>query len=76
MPLNSKGAIALGYANIYVTAPSPENLRTLFEFVFKGLDAAGYQVCVRCVYCVVLWVSLLPCCSSRFYQCTSSSSTQ
>jgi len=27
-----------------VTAPSPENLRTLFEFVFKGLDALGYQV--------------------------------
>lgn len=38
------GALALGYANIYVTAPSPENLRTLFEFVFKGLDACGYQV--------------------------------
>jgi hypothetical protein len=38
------GAIALGYANIFVTAPSPENLRTLFEFVFKGLDACGYQV--------------------------------
>lgn len=38
------GALALGYANIFVTAPSPENLRTLFEFVFKGLDAAGYQV--------------------------------
>jgi hypothetical protein len=37
------GAIALGYANIFVTAPSPENLRTLFEFVFKGLDACGYQ---------------------------------
>jgi hypothetical protein len=37
------GALALGYANIFVTAPSPENLRTLFEFVFKGLDAAGYQ---------------------------------
>jgi tRNA(Met) C34 N-acetyltransferase TmcA len=37
------GALALGYANIFVTAPSPENLRTLFDFVFKGLDAAGYQ---------------------------------
>jgi len=30
------GALALGYANIFVTAPSPENLRTLFEFVFKA----------------------------------------
>ncbi|PNG99213.1 hypothetical protein TSOC_015014, partial [Tetrabaena socialis] len=27
------GALSLGYANIFVTAPSPENLRTLFEFV-------------------------------------------
>ncbi len=29
------GAIMLGYSNIFVTAPSPENLRTLFEFIFK-----------------------------------------
>ena len=29
------GALALGYSNIFVTAPSPENLRTLFEFVTK-----------------------------------------
>lgn len=29
------GAIGLGYSNIFVTAPSPENLRTLFEFIFK-----------------------------------------
>lgn len=30
------GAVAYGYANIFVTAPSPENLKTLFEMVFKG----------------------------------------
>ena len=30
------GALALGYSNIFVTAPSPENLRTLFEFVTKA----------------------------------------
>lgn len=30
-------AVAFGYSNIYVTSPSPENLKTLFEFVFKGL---------------------------------------
>ena len=29
------GAIGLGYSNIFVTAPAPENLSTLFEFVFK-----------------------------------------
>ena len=37
------GALALGYANIFVTAPSPENLKTLFEFIFKGLDALDYK---------------------------------
>lgn len=26
-----------------MTSPSPENLKTLFEFVFKGLDALGYE---------------------------------
>ena len=29
------GSLALGYSNIFVTAPSPENLRTLFEFILK-----------------------------------------
>lgn len=36
------GAVSQGYANIFVTSPSPENLKTLFEFVFKGFDALGY----------------------------------
>lgn len=36
-------AIALGYSNIYVTSPSPENLITFFQFVFKGFDALGYS---------------------------------
>ncbi|KAJ9534735.1 hypothetical protein QJQ45_013106 [Haematococcus lacustris] len=30
------GALALGYANIFVTAPSPENLKTLFTFLLKA----------------------------------------
>ncbi|XP_047369805.1 RNA cytidine acetyltransferase isoform X2 [Vespa velutina] len=37
------GAISFGYSNIYISSPSPENLNTLFEFVFKGFDALGYQ---------------------------------
>lgn len=37
------GAIAAGYSNIYVTAPSPENLKTLFEFVCKGFNAIEYK---------------------------------
>lgn len=36
------GAVAHGYANIFVTSPSPENLKTLFAFVFLGFDALGY----------------------------------
>jgi N-acetyltransferase 10 len=36
-------AIAHGYSNIFITSPSPENLKTLFEFVFKGFDALSYM---------------------------------
>lgn len=36
MGLSIAAAIAFGYSNIFVTSPSPENLKTLFEFVFKG----------------------------------------
>jgi len=37
------GAIVYGYSNIFVTAPSPENLQSVFEFVFKGLEALNYS---------------------------------
>lgn len=43
MGLAIAGAIAFGYSNIYVSSPSPENLNTLFEFVFKGLEALEYK---------------------------------
>lgn len=36
-------AVAHSYSNIFITSPSPENLKTLFEFIFKGFDALGYQ---------------------------------
>merc|ERR1712166_965769 len=36
-------AVAFGYSNIFVTSPSPENLNTLFDFVFSGLDALQYK---------------------------------
>lgn len=41
--LSIAAAVAFGYSNIFVTSPSPENLKTLFEFVFKGFDALEYQ---------------------------------
>ncbi|CAN0114859.1 unnamed protein product, partial [Ectocarpus sp. 4 AP-2014] len=37
------GAIAYGYSNIFVTAPSPENLSTVFEFVLKGFDLLHFS---------------------------------
>ncbi|XP_044749369.1 RNA cytidine acetyltransferase [Coccinella septempunctata] len=36
-------AVGFSYSNIFVTSPSPENLNTFFEFVFKGFDAMDYQ---------------------------------
>lgn len=36
------GAIGFGYSSVFVTAPSPENLQTLFEFVVKGLKALRF----------------------------------
>ena len=36
-------AVAHGYSNIFVTSPSPENLKTLFEFILKGFDALDYD---------------------------------
>ncbi|KAF2266091.1 DUF699-domain-containing protein [Lojkania enalia] len=36
-------AIAHGYSNIFITAPNPENLKTFFDFVFKGFDALEYM---------------------------------
>ncbi|KAF6749176.1 NAT10 protein [Ephemerocybe angulata] len=36
-------ALAHGYSNIFVTSPTPENLKTVFEFVFKGMDGLGYE---------------------------------
>jgi N-acetyltransferase 10 len=41
--LSIAGAVAFGYSNIFVTAPSPENLKTLFEMIFKGFDAFQYK---------------------------------
>ncbi|MED6133605.1 hypothetical protein PIB30_029658 [Stylosanthes scabra] len=41
--LSVAGAVAVGYSNIFVTAPSPENLKTLFEFVCKGFEALEYK---------------------------------
>ncbi|ORY82898.1 putative nucleolus protein [Leucosporidium creatinivorum] len=36
-------AVLHGYSNVFVTSPSPENLKTLFEFIFKGFDKMGWE---------------------------------
>ena len=43
MGLAVSSAVVYGYSNIIVTAPSPENLNTFFEFVIKGLEALQYR---------------------------------
>ncbi|CAA0823552.1 UPF0202 protein [Striga hermonthica] len=37
------GAVAAGYSNIFVTAPSPDNLKTLFEFICIGFNMLEYK---------------------------------
>lgn len=41
--LSVAAAVHFGLNNIFVTSPSPENLNTFFEFIFKGFDALGYE---------------------------------
>lgn len=41
--LATAAAIHVGLNNIFVTSPSPENLSTFFEFVFKGECCLCFQ---------------------------------
>lgn len=41
--LGIAAAIRFGFSNIFVTAPSPDNLKTLFEFICLGLEALDYK---------------------------------
>ena len=43
--LSIAAAIGFGYSNIFVTSPSPENLHTLFDFVFKGMKISLFHLC-------------------------------
>lgn len=48
--LSLAAAVAFGYSNIFLTSPSPENLKTVFQFLFRGFDCLNYsehQVRVR-----------------------------
>jgi len=36
-------AIANGYSSVYLTSPSPENLKTLYEFILKGFEAVNLK---------------------------------
>jgi N-acetyltransferase 10 len=33
----------MGYSNVFVSSPHPENLKTFFEFLFHGFDALEYK---------------------------------
>ena len=41
--LSIASAVNENYSNIFVTAPSPENLNTLFDFILIGFDSFGYK---------------------------------
>lgn len=43
MGLAIASAVVYGYTNVFVTAPSPENLQTFFEFLIKGLECMNYK---------------------------------
>ena len=43
MGLCLAGALSLGYSNIGVTAPEPENLVSVFDFIIRGLTALKFQ---------------------------------
>ncbi len=43
MGLAISSAVVYGFSNIFVTAPSPDNLKTFFEFIIKGLIALNYR---------------------------------
>jgi N-acetyltransferase 10 len=36
-------AVMMGSSSIFISAPSPENLPTYFEFLVKGLEALGLK---------------------------------
>ena len=41
--LSVSAAVAYGYSNIFITAPSPENVKTLFDLVLRGFTALEYK---------------------------------
>lgn len=41
--LGLAAAIQIGIPNIFMTAPSPENVGTLVQFVVRGLNVLGYE---------------------------------
>ena len=41
--LSVAAAIAYGYSNVFITAPSPENVKTLFDLILRGFAAMEYK---------------------------------
>ena len=41
--LSVAAAVAYGYSNIFITAPSPENVKTLFDLLLRGFNALEYK---------------------------------
>ena len=59
-------AVAFGYSNIFLTSPSPENLKTAFEFVFRGFDLLDYtEHQVSILVSILVVVSVISCAGLR-----------
>lgn len=43
MGLALASALVFGFSNIFVTAPSPDNLKTFFEFLILGMNKLNYK---------------------------------
>jgi len=41
--LSIAAAVHLGFTNIFVTAPAPENVQTLWDFILLALKAMNYK---------------------------------
>ena len=50
--LSVAAAIGYGYSNIFVTAPHPENLKTVFEFIFKACVCRSHCFVPHTIVCL------------------------
>lgn len=58
--------MSFGWANIFLTAPAPENLKTVFQFLISGLQALRYIEHVD--YSVIFAYMVVVSCAGSFIE--------